>query len=158
MTYGMGGHPDKTLNTILQELYEEEQYLECEDVVGITLNVKLENQQPLPEFVIVYKKMFLVGNKKNTRKQIQLWKDNESFKYVLRAASLRYSNKNGKSGHAVAGLFCDDEYYIFDSTNILLRMDWTRPNHSEYINIVKEKKNTEFIYNHADYSIYVKED
>jgi len=156
--YNMGARPSNTLITILQELFEDEQYLEFEDMIGIKFDVKLTRQQLLPEFIILYAKISSANRYRKPLKRIQLRKDNKTFNYVLRAAALAYLYKRKKGGHAVAGLFCDDEYYVFDSNNILLRMDWTRPNHSEYIKILNKEHDDELFYSQAEYAIYVKED
>jgi hypothetical protein len=155
--YDMGGHPYKTLKTILPQLFEQKQYIEFNDMLGKNFFANLK-QQPVPEFVILYSRDSLDESNKQPLKQIQLRKDKESFNYVLRAAVLIYEDENNESGHAVAGLFCDDEYYIFDSNNILLRMDWTSPDHSKYIKKVNKMHDCEYFYVMADYAIYVKED
>jgi hypothetical protein len=151
-----GEHPEKTLNTVLLELFEKEQYLEFDNMLGLKFNVKLEKQQSLPEFVILYNKT--QQEIPNLLKRIQLRKDNKTFKYVLRTAVLIYESEDGKNAHAIAGLFCDDEYYVFDSNNILLRLDWTNPDHSEYTKISNNEYGENYFYHRAAYAIYVKED
>jgi hypothetical protein len=151
-----GEHPEKTLNTVLLELFEEEQYLEFENMLGIKFDVKLEKQQSLPEFVILYNKTQQVRPK--LIQQIQLRKDNKTFKYVLRTAILIYETEDHENAHAIAGLFCDDEYYVFDSNNILLRLDWTNPDHSEYTKMTSKVYGENYYYERAAYAIYVKFD
>jgi hypothetical protein len=77
--------------------------------------------------------------------------------YSLRSANLHF--KATTSTHVVAGLYCDDEYYVFDSNNVLVKYDWWDENHSVYIDASSKsyKKDPQFTYLFWYYAIYVRD-
>jgi hypothetical protein len=86
----------------------------------------------------------------------------EKEKYILLSSCIAFStqDKNGgeSSAHSVCGIICGKTKYIYDSNNILIRCDWTKPEGiDEYKNYRLNKMSK--VYNIMNYpiSVYIKE-
>ena len=63
----------------------------------------------------------------------------EETKYTLQSAAFWFrTNDNG--AHAIAGLRCKNEWYIYDSNNVLIKCDWHKGNFKPYEKIIEKEK------------------
>lgn len=70
---------------------------------------------------------------------------NEFVEYHILVGCLIHVNIVGIGGHAIVGLKCDDEYYVYDSNNVLAVTNWHVGDIGEYIRIA-----TDFYKNQVD--------
>jgi hypothetical protein len=75
----------------------------------------LDSTAPTNDILIFCKKQYFV--------------DNNFFKndnYILTSSIISFKPKNKGTGHAIVGIKCgsDDNYYLYDSNNIIVQTDW----------------------------------
>ena len=76
--------------------------------------------------------------------------------YTLEASNIDVNIK-----HAIAGLKCEDKYYIYDSNNFITYSDWNELNYTNYENLIKLNKVEEYYQNTGNnfdiiFLIYIK--
>ena len=67
--------------------------------------------------------------------------------YTLEASNIDVNKK-----HAIAGLKCEDKYYIYDSNNFITYSNWNELDYTNYVNLIKENKVEEY-YKHNNFEI-----
>jgi hypothetical protein len=50
------------------------------------------------------------------------------FKLESAAITIRYNDEISTTGHAITGMICDGEYYVYDPHNNYFKIDWTNLN------------------------------
>lgn len=155
LLYNKGGQPVEAIASILDELYQQS------NVDFLLSEVNFRNFQYFnggyvyswPEFVVLSNidyKMSL-DDVDSVPLSYNVTLDDETKQYVLRAANLLYGNKSSR--HVIAGLWCDGEYYVFDSNNYLVKFDWWKNDHSAYLKKATYLDDAKFI--NWQYLIYV---
>ena len=138
--YGNSGHAGLK-NIVLSILFKENiDYI-------FNKNILYYNNQP----IIIYD----YNPKRSITESIKI-RDN---KYNLEAGIIGLYSPNNNKGHSVAGLKCDDKYYIYDSNNYIVYNEWYR-DHAKTIDYINKYYNNYYNYNYKGiyYTIYVKEE
>ena len=81
----------------------------------------------------------------------------DEIQYNLHSAAI--SLKTDREGHAIAGLKCNGQYYIYDSNNYISYTNWHQNKFDDYLELLRSEKNP---YGHIhnmiiDFAIYINE-
>lgn len=167
-----GGRPIEAVNNIVNQLQltenikvidllkENIKELDILDELGTVTNFKLVNGKlekidsvlgaPAAEYDSTLPKVFIHNySLHNAHKVINI----NNCRYSLVASSLAISGDS--IGHAIAGLKCNDVYYIYDSNNFIIKVDWRNTSWIHDYNSITRKSIT---FNHYNYLVYIKED
>ena len=83
------------------------------------------------------------------------------FKLESAAITIKYNDEISTTGHAITGIICDGEYYVYDPHNNYFKIDWTNMNESNtqqilnYYMITSTASHKEIVNNSIIYSTNV---
>lgn len=84
---------------------------------------KIDNNNSMPQSYSMNKNILLISkyDNKNIPKEL----DMNNKKYILSSSLISVGDNKGWP-HVICGFKCDDEYYIYDSNDLLYKHDWTK--------------------------------
>jgi hypothetical protein len=94
----------------------------------------------------------------------ELQQDNKIYKLEAALLQCTYVNEETKQHHmhVVTGLRCNDEYYIYDSNNIIVKAKWHESlkknysdNQPDWIDEFRKKTEKPFVFRGCKYGIYI---
>jgi hypothetical protein len=137
------GEVIEPMQAILYALFKYSNFMQVDkdiEVNGVYDLLYSLNKQSLYEVPFV-----VVVNEKNIQlppaKHITIIRSNEEKKFALVAANLHFSSIQKNFEHVVAGLLCDEQFYVYDSNNLMVVYDWTQGDHSLYFQKAEQHYN-----------------
>ncbi len=156
-----GHFTEEALETINKAIFNKGQYIEI-DFEDFSLDdptkpvvLKTEDMESPP--LIIFVKSFSLKPQKQvlfeddfTRKisfaslEPLTW-----YEYELVSSQVLLASQDGGL-HVIAGIKCDNSYFVYDSNNVLAQSNWMQKDFSDYFQLIKER--TGRIYSFAGFS------
>lgn len=164
--YSKGGYPNLTIILLLKTLFhkssymivfeKETNYLEkyrSGDSYKVTSDALMKNTMisnintDIPEIILI---MFsIASNRMHALKQLVI----DNITYKLTSACI-IVNDATHGVHVIAGLTCENTWYIYDSNNIIHNCEWYDLNHCQGY-IINRNKNFKYNYNFTGFSYHI---